>query len=117
MGISRRQNIIVRLGLLQNAPHAIDVIARVSPIALGIEVSQKEPVLKTQMDCRDRARDFPRHKGLGPGRSLMVEQDSIRGMYSVGFSVIDRDPVSVKLGGGVRRARIKWRRLVLRSRL
>src|ERR1700730_15073945 len=38
-------------------------------------------------------------------------------MHSIGFAVIDRDPVSVELCGGVRRARIKWRRLVLRSRL
>src|SRR2546430_14774432 len=38
-------------------------------------------------------------------------------MYPVGLPVIDRDPVSVELCGGVRRARIKWRRLVLRSRL
>src|ERR1700720_1785050 len=38
-------------------------------------------------------------------------------MHSIGFAVIDRDPVSVELCGGVRRARIKWRRLVLRRRL
>src|SRR5208337_124362 len=117
MGFPRRQDIIVRLGLLQNPPHALDIIARVAPIPLGIEVAQKQPVLKSQMDCRDRTGDFSRDKGFGPGRTFMIEQDSIRSVQSIGFAVIDRDPVSIELCGGVGRAGIKWRLLVLRDRL
>src|SRR5450631_866867 len=117
VGFPRRQDIIVRLGLLQNAPHSLDVIACVAPIPLGIEVAQKELVLKAQMDRRDRAGDFSRDEGLGPGWTFMVEQDAVRSVHSIGFAVIDGDPIGVELRGGVRRARIEGRCLVLRNRL
>src|SRR5476649_1999483 len=39
MGFPGRQDIIVRLRLLQNAPHSLDVIAGVPPVALRIEVA------------------------------------------------------------------------------
>ena len=43
----------------------------------------------------------------------MIEQDSITGEYSISFPVIASDPVSIKLGYCVRRARIKRRFFIL----
>jgi len=45
---------------------------------------------------------------------FMIEKDSFEGV-AIGFAVIDRDPVSIEFCGGVGRAGIKWRLLVLRD--
>src|SRR5262249_31231483 len=50
MGFAGCQNVIVGLGLLHDAPHAFDIVACVSPIALGIQISQKQFVLEAKMD-------------------------------------------------------------------
>ncbi len=44
----------------------------------------------------------------------MEEQDAVACEYAVRFAVIDRDPVRIKLGNGIRRARIERRDFVLR---
>ena len=117
MGFAGRQNVIVRFGLLQDAPHPFDIIAGVAPVALGVKIAQKELVLKPQMDGGDRAGDFARDEGFGPRRPFMIEEDAVRRMHPIGFAIIDRDPIGVELGGGVGRARIEGRRLALRDRL
>ena len=45
VGFSGRQNVVVRLRLLQHKPHTFDVIARVSPVALRIEIAEIKLVL------------------------------------------------------------------------
>lgn len=47
----------------------------------------------------------------------MVEQDAVYGKQVVGLVVVDRDPVAVELGAGIRGARIKRRGLPLRRLL
>ena len=70
-----------------------------------------------QFDGGDGAGDLARHEGLAAQRAFMVEQDAVRRMHAIGFAVIDRDPVGIKLGGGIRPARIEGRRLALRHLL
>src|SRR5262245_41512573 len=117
MGLSRSQNIIVRLWLLHYPPHTFDEIARVSPIAACIQISQKELFLQTQMDRSNGAGDFSCYKCLCPARTFVIEQDSIRGVYPVGFAIIYGNPVGVELCGCIGRTGIKWRCLVLRHGL
>src|SRR5262249_21217460 len=61
------------------------------------------------------AGDLPSYEGLPPARGFVVKQDAVTRMQSVGFTVIDRDPVGVKLGAPVRAARIERSLLGLRN--
>jgi hypothetical protein len=72
-----RQHIIVRLRLLQDHPHAIDVVARMAPVTAGIEIADKELILQARLDGRDRAGNLARDKGFAADRTLMVEQNSV----------------------------------------
>jgi hypothetical protein len=45
----------------------------------------------------------------------VIEQHAVAGIHAIGFTVVDRDPVGIELGHGVRRTRIERRRLALRD--
>ena len=42
MGFARGENKIIRSVLLQDAPHALNIVSSMPPIALGIDVAQKQ---------------------------------------------------------------------------
>src|ERR1700689_1103676 len=65
------------------------------------------------MDRRDAASDLARDERFAADRALVVEQDAVRCMQAVGLAIVDGNPICVELGGGIGRARIKWRRLAL----
>src|SRR5262245_46583709 len=75
MGLACGENIVIRLRLLKNKPHAFDVIACVAPIAPGVEISKIKLFLVTVFDRRDCASDLARHKGFAAGWSFMIEED------------------------------------------
>ena len=114
MRLAGRQHVIVGLGLLQHAPHALDVIAGVAPVALGVDVAHVERVLHAEVDGRDGAGNLARDEGLAAPRALVVEKNAVRGVHPVGFAVVHDDPVGIELGHRVRTARIERRRLALR---
>src|SRR5215469_11498782 len=74
---TRREHVIVGLILLQDQPHALDKVARVTPVALGVEIAEIERVLSPAGDRRDSARNLAGDKGFAAGRPLMVEQDAV----------------------------------------
>src|SRR5438874_6490985 len=41
---------VVRIRLLQHAPHAVHVIARMAPVALGVQVAQVKAILLIKFD-------------------------------------------------------------------
>mmetsp|Transcript_139531 Transcript_139531/g.339000 ORF Transcript_139531/g.339000 Transcript_139531/m.339000 type:complete len:359 (+) Transcript_139531:274-1350(+) len=110
-----RDDVIVRLVLLQHLPHALDVIARVAPIALRVHVSEVEALLLPGFDVRRRHRDLPRHERLSASRGLVVEQDAVAREHAVGLAVVNHRPVRHQLRDRVRRPRVKRRRLALRN--
>jgi len=103
------EHIIVRLRLLNDQPHALDIVPRVTPVAPGGKIAEVELALMPQLDRRDGAADLPRHEGFAPRRSFVIEQDAVRCVHSIGFAIIDRDPIGVELCRGIGRARIKRR--------
>ena len=115
--LARRQHVVVGRLLLQDAPHALDVVARMAPIALGVEVAEVEAVLEADLHARHSTRDLACHERLAADRALVVEQDAVRGVHAVGFAIVHRDPVAVQLGDGIGAARIERRRLLLRHLL
>src|SRR5690606_11301851 len=96
MGLPRRQHEVVRLVLLKDAPHAFHIVARVPPVAAGIEVSQAQLLLDSPLDGRDSAGDLAGDEGFPAYGAFVVEQDAVRGMETVGLPVIDRNPVGVE---------------------
>jgi hypothetical protein len=53
MGFAGGEHVIVGLGLLQHQPHAFHKVARMAPIALGVEVAEKKLALQPMGDRRD----------------------------------------------------------------
>src|SRR5579863_1406255 len=64
MRFSGRENVVVRFGLLQDAPHALDIVPRMAPVSLGAQVSEIETLLKAEFDRGDGACDFAGDEGL-----------------------------------------------------
>ena len=99
------QHVVVGLGLLQHPPHALDVVAREAPVALGVEVAHGDPVLQAERDRGDGHRDLAGDELRSAARRLVVEQDAGAGVHAVGLAVVDRHVVAVDLGHAVGRAR------------
>src|SRR5258705_1659239 len=116
-GLARRQHEIVRRVRLQYPVHALDIIPGVTPIALRPEVSEIKRVFETGLDAGDAARNLARHEGFAADRAFMIEQDAVRGEHAVGFAIVHRDPVAVKLADAIGRARIERRGFLLRDLL
>src|ERR1039457_1991567 len=105
--LSRRDHVIPRLLLLEHSPLHLDIIARMTPVAESVHVAKIESILQAHLDARQPASNFTCHKRLAPRRRLMVEQDPITRVHSIGLAVIHRNPVRVKLRYSVWRARIE----------
>src|SRR5262249_43040654 len=108
-----RKHIIIGLGLLQDLPHSLNVIARMSPVALGVEIAKEQCLLRPELDGRYRARDLSCDEGLASSGTLVIEQDAIRSVHAVGLLVVDRDPISIHFCRRIWGARIKGRGLAL----
>ena len=102
--------------VLQDPPHALDIVAGMAPVAPGVEVAEPQPVLQAELDRRHRAGDLAGDEGLAAARALVVEQDAVGGEQAVALAVVARDPVGVELGRGVGALRQERRRLALRRR-
>mmetsp|Transcript_31586 Transcript_31586/g.82523 ORF Transcript_31586/g.82523 Transcript_31586/m.82523 type:complete len:204 (+) Transcript_31586:1001-1612(+) len=110
-------HVVVGRLLLQHHPHHLHVVARVAPVALGVDVAHEELVLQPLVDARDRTRHLSRDERGPSARRLVVEEDAVGRVDAVRLAVVDDDPVGVLLGDGVRRARVERRRLALRHLL
>ena len=65
---------ILRAGVLQNPPHRFHIIARIAPIAAGVEIAQVQLLLQPQFDARQRPGDFPGDERFSATRRFVVEQ-------------------------------------------
>src|SRR6185312_11687156 len=108
---------IVRLIRLQDRIHALDVVAGVAPVALGLEIAEIDGVFQADLDPGDAAGDLARDEGFAADRAFMVEQDAVGGEHAVGLAVVHRDPVAIELGHAVGRARIERSGFLLRRLL
>src|SRR6185437_16204112 len=113
MSFAGGQNIIVGNILLHNSPHALDIIAGMAPVALGIEVPDVKHILYAQMNARHGAGNLTRDKRLTANRTLMIEKNSIRGVHAISFAIVDGYPVGVELCHSVGTAGIKGRSFAL----
>ncbi len=88
-----------------------------APVALRFKIAEIERLIQTGLDTGNPARDLACHESLAANWALMIEQDAVRGIHAVGLAVVHGDPITVKLGDAIGRARIERRRLLLRNLL
>lgn len=115
VGLSSSENEIIRFVLLKHSPHSLDVVTGVSPITLGVQVTEVEALLLTERDFGDGTRDLSGDESSSTSRRFVVEEDTVRGVHSVRFTVVLDDPESVKFRYTVRGTRVEGSSLGLRS--
>eukprot|EP00966_Prymnesium_polylepis_P211396 4895600-Prymnesium_polylepis.1 len=86
-------HVVVGRLLLQHHPHHLHVVARVAPVALGVDVAHEELVLQPLVDARDRTRHLSRDERGPSARRLVVEEDAVGRVDAVRLAVVDDDPV------------------------
>src|SRR6266702_5928525 len=113
-GLPGRQYEIIWRVRLQDRVHALDIVPRMAPVALGPEVAEVNRIFETDLDAGDAAGDLARDKRLAADRALVIEQDAVGSIHAIGFAVVHGDPVAIELGDAIGRARIERRRFLLR---
>ena len=94
-------HVVVRLLLLEHAPHGLHVVTREAPVAPGVEVAQPQLVLEAELDAGGGAGDLAGHEGLAAARALVVEEDAVAGEEAVAFAVVDHLVVRENLSAGI----------------
>ena len=59
MGLSRSNDIIVRIVLLENQPHRFDIFGDEAPVPLSFKISEIEEFFLTRFDTGKSTGDFP----------------------------------------------------------
>ena len=110
-----RNDVVVALRSLKHHPHRFDVVFRVTPVALGVEIAEVKFVLLSSKNFSDRACDLSGDEGFAAARGFVVEEDSVRGMQSVGFAVVHGGPVREDFRAAIGAARVEGRCFLLRN--
>src|SRR3546814_13656852 len=116
MGFAGGQYIVVRPVLLQDPPHAVDIVPCVSPIALRVEIAAVEMALQPMGAASDDAADRAGDEGLSPRRPRVIESNAVGCVQSEGLTIVHDDPRVVELdsrigAGGVKQCGLALRRL------
>src|SRR5207248_6752861 len=101
------------LGLLEDAPHGVDVVAGEPPVAFGFKVAELEFLLDSLLDSGHAVGDLAGDELDAAQRRLVIEQDAAGGVHAEAFAIVDGAPVGVELGYAVGAARVKRRLFVL----
>jgi hypothetical protein len=133
VSLSSGKNEIIGCRLLEHAPHALDIVLgyyntwlvrdddaavsshTMSPVSLGINVTEIQTVLLADANICNGPSDFPGDERPPSPRALVVEKNPVTRIHTVRLAVVHRDPVCVQLGNTVRAARIERCRLALWS--
>mmetsp|Transcript_174241 Transcript_174241/g.553180 ORF Transcript_174241/g.553180 Transcript_174241/m.553180 type:complete len:249 (+) Transcript_174241:260-1006(+) len=106
-------HVVIRRLLLHHHPHRLDVVARVAPIAQGVQVAQQDAVPAARHDLSDVGGHLLGDEGASAARRLVVEEDAVERIHAVGLPIILHDPEAVQLGHGIWRARVESCSLLL----
>lgn len=113
VGLTCRKDKVLGNILLKHEPHTPDIVLRMSPVTLRIEISYIKCFLQSEVDARDRTRNLTCDKCLTTDRRFMIEEESITSEYIIALTVIYRDPVSIKFRYTIRTTWMKWRKLCI----
>ena len=96
VALARGDDVVVGLVLLQDEPHALHIVARVTPVTQGIEVTQVEFVLQAVGDACGGNGNLACDEGLAAALALMIEQDAVGAEHAVTLAVVLHDPERVQ---------------------
>ena len=96
MALASGQHVVARFLLLEHEPHSFDIIARMAPVALRIQIAEIEPLLQPVLDRRDRPRDLASDEGLA-SIALMIEQNTVGGVDAISLPIVYGNPVGINL--------------------
>ena len=87
-------NIIIRSVLLEHQPHCLDIIFRMSPVALGIQIAEFDIFLQAELDSCDSSGNFSCDKFQSSAFGFVIEQNARTCKQAVALPVILGDPVA-----------------------
>ena len=105
---------VLGLLLLQDEPHALDIILRVAPVAEAGKVAEVQLVLLALRDAGGGEGDLARDEGLAAALGFVVEQDAGAAVHAVRLAVFLDNPETVQFRDRIRAVRVEGRVLVLR---
>ena len=105
---------VLRCLVLQDQPHALDIVLGVAPVTTAGEVAEIELVLLALLDACGSQCDLACDEGLAAALALVVEENAVAGKHIVGVAILLHDPEAILLGHGIGRIRMERRVLVLR---
>ena len=112
---ARSDHVVLGLVALQHAPHRVDEVGRVTPVAARVEVAEHQLRRQAQLDRGGRVGDLAGDELEAAAGALVIEEDPRAGVEAVALPVVDRYEVRVDLGDAVGAAGIEGRQLVLRG--
>ena len=87
--------------VLQNQPHALDIILGIAPVAQAGQVAQIQLVLFSLGNAGGGQRDLAGDEGLAAALRLVVEENARAAEHVVSLAVLLDDPEAVLLGDSV----------------
>src|SRR5437762_734210 len=113
MRITRTQNIVVWMVVLQHTPHTLDKFGRIAPVSACLQVAQIQLVLAIRHNLGDGPRDLPCHECFASSWAFMVEVNAVAAKQTVRLAIIYCHPIGVHFRGTVWTTRMEARVLVL----
>ena len=87
--------------LLEDKPHALDIVTGIPPVAKTGEVAQIELFLQTLGDACCCKGNLAGDEGFASALALVVEEDAGTAIHVVGFAVFLDYPVAIEFGNGI----------------
>src|SRR5258706_13439299 len=116
MRLARCHHVIVRGVLLKHEPHGFHVVSGVTPIALRVEIAEKQLLLQPALNAAECARYFARYKRFPPPWGFVIEENAVAQEQFISLAVIHAVPVRGHLADAVRTARVERRSFILWGR-
>src|SRR5215467_4104037 len=107
MGLTGRNHVVGRFGLLQHLPHCDYVLPRMSPIALGVQVTQPQLGRLTCGNSRHEGTDLASYEFESAAWRLVIKKDPTQGECLVSLAVVADQLVSADLADSVARSGMK----------
>ena len=104
---------VLGLLLLQDKPHALDVILCIAPVTETGQVAKVQLVLLALGDAGGGQRDLARDERLATALGFVVEQDTGAAVHAIGLPVFLDNPETIQFRDGVRAVRMERRILIL----
>src|SRR6266481_527188 len=105
MSLAGGDDKVVRAIELHHAPHGIDILRGITPVAFGLKIAHVEFLLQTGANPRYSSRDLAAHESLSSTWRFVIEKNAVAGEETITFPVIHCHPVRVDLRASIRAAR------------